>query len=262
MIQFRDLRASLQGPRKSADAWYGKWVIRRISIYVTWTLAQLGLGPNQVTLLSLVFAFIGVASLTFGNFAVAILGINLWYLFDHVDGEMARLRNEISLSGTFFDTVINFLIQPFTFICLGIGLAERTGWSTLYYGVIAALGSLMLLAIPMTEEAVLFNESIKKRHTYQRTNAQGSDGIQKRDFFRKGYGLLHTFVTYPFFLFVMTFGYLLLFILSRNLLPRFTFLYWILILYALLVTFIWVSQLFYKIYFRTLDRYWKPISGT
>lgn len=261
MIPFKELRASLQTPRKTADAWYGKWVIRRISIYITWLFARLGFGPNQTTFLSLVCALIGIFNFTQGNFAIGVLGINLWYLLDHVDGEIARLRNDTSLAGTFFDTVINFLIQPFTFLGLCVGLGPRTGWEALYWGMIAALGSLMLLAIPMTEEAVLFNESIKRKVTYQKNGHRNSSKAKDRDFFRRGYGLIHTLVTYPCVLLIMTTGYLVFLILTNNSLHQAIFLYRLLIVYACVVTFIWVSQLFYKVYFRTLDRYWKPISG-
>lgn len=262
MIRFRDLRVSLQGPRKTADAWYGKWVIRRVSIYVTWFLAQLGLRANHVTLLSLMFALIGIANLAYGNFTIGILGLNFWYLLDHVDGEMARLRNESSLSGTFFDTVINFLIQPFTFLGLCVGLVQETGWQTLFWGLVAASGSLMLLAIPMTEEAVLFNESIKRRVVYQRVAGQNSAGTQKRGLFRRGYRLLHTSVTYPSVLLIMTVGYLMPAILMNDPLHRFVFFYRFLIVYAFAVTAVWVTQLFYKVYFRVLDRSWKSASGT
>lgn len=261
MVQFRELRTSLQGPRKMADAWYGKWVIRRISIYITWLFARLGLGPNRVTFLSLVFGLIGIASLAKGHFTIGILGLNLWYLLDHVDGEMARLRNDMSLAGTFFDTVINFLIQPFTFLGLCVGLGPQTEWKTLYWGIVAAIGSLMLLAIPMTEEAVLFNESIKKKIAYEK-NASHSSEAKGRSVLRRGYSLLHTFITYPFVLLTMTVGYLGLLIFTDHILYHTIFFYRFLIVYACLVTAVWIPQLFYKVYFRTLDCCWKPISRT
>lgn len=261
-MQFRELRAMLQAPRKTADTWYGKWVMRRISIYITWAFSLLGLRPNHVTFLSLVFALIGIKNLMWSNLAIGILGLNLWYLFDHVDGEIARLRKETSLSGTFFDTVINFLVQPFTFLGLAVGLVPQTGWGTLYWGFVAAMGSLMLLAIPMTEESILFNESTKQKFVYQKMGAVSSLEIQGQNLFRKSYRFTHTLVTYPYVLFLMTFGYLVLLFLNRDFLRQSVFFYRFLIVYAFVVTLIWVSQLFYKVYFRTLDRFWKSESGT
>ena len=261
MIPFRDFRNSLQNPRKTADAWYGKWIMRRVSIYVTWLFVRLGLGPNLVTFLSLLFALMGIASLAAGKFGIGILALNFWYLLDHVDGELARLRNVSSLSGTFFDTVINFLVQPFTFLGWSIGLAPQMGWQTLFWGMAAASGSLMLMAIPMTEEAVLFNQSIKTKVTFQRSAAPNSLGIEKeRSIFRRIYGFIHTLVTYPWVLVFMTLECLIFLIIKNNSLV-YVFSYRFLILYAFLATVVWISQLVYKVYFQTLDRSWKPVSG-
>lgn len=258
-MSFRELRITLQAPRKTADTLYGKWVMRRFSIYLTYFFSLMGLKPNQVTLISFVFGFVGIAGITQGNFVQGLLGLNLWYLFDHVDGEMARLRQETSLSGTFFDTIINFLIQPTTFFGLAVAIVgqTQTGWELLYWGLAAAVGSLMLLAIPMTEEAILFNESIKKKISFEKMSTQRSEREQRWSLFRKSYSLVHTTVTYPYVLCVMTLGYIMFALLGNPI----NFLCWFLIVYTVLVTLIWISQLVYKIHFRTLDRNWKPISG-
>ena len=232
---------------------------RRLSIYVTWFFAHLGLGANQVTLLSLVFALIGIVNLALGHFAVGILAINIWYTLDHVDGELARLRKSSSLGGTFFDTVINFLIQPFTFLGWCFGLIPYAGTEILLWGTLAALGSLMLIAIPITEEAVLFNEVRKTGTIFQKTSQLGYSGIEKRGLVKKVYTLIHTFATFPSILCILTIGYFLVLVLNHD--PEFHihFLYRLLMVDAFLLTAIWILELVYKIYFHPLDGRWKSI---
>ncbi len=259
MIPFREFRTLLQKPRQSADAWYGKWMARRLSIYVTWFFAHLGLGANQATLLSLVFALIGIASLALGHFALGILSINVWYVLDHVDGELARLRKSSSLGGTFFDTVINFLIQPFTFLGWCFGLIPYFGNEVLLWGALAASGSLMLIAIPITEEAVLFNEVRKTGATFQKTGKSGSSGIEKQNLVKKMYTLIHTFATFPSILCILTVGYFLLLIFTRDSEFHIYFLHRLLMIDAFLVTAIWILELVYKIYFQPLDGRWKSV---
>lgn len=160
MEKISSLRERLQGPRRPYDTLYGRFVMRRFSIYLTVLFSKLGMSPKGVTLLSVICGLSGVWMLFAGHWFYGILLVNGWYLLDHSDGELARLQTKSSLGGLYFDTIANALIPPLTFVALGADLARRTGdlfWALT--GFAAGLGYEMLLIIPFCEAAVLLQWS-------------------------------------------------------------------------------------------------------
>jgi len=120
-FSIKELRRLSQEPSRTHDRWYGKLVGRRISIYFTRILLPLGVTPNQVTLLSISFGVVGSILLAFNRVGLSLLGVlllQLWFIFDCVDGELARIRDQSSINGLFLDLVGHCVVDPLTFICL------------------------------------------------------------------------------------------------------------------------------------------------
>lgn len=95
---------------------------RRVSIYITWLIVKYTkISANQVTIWQLVVSLIGLGFLCFANPWIGLSGallLHLGYIFDNVDGEVARYRKTQSINGMFLDFVNHEIIIPMTFGCL------------------------------------------------------------------------------------------------------------------------------------------------
>ncbi|KQL57047.1 CDP-alcohol phosphatidyltransferase family protein [Shouchella oshimensis] len=139
----KKLRAKCQKPTVVEEP-FARFFLRRISIYFTIIFNKLGLTPNFVSFLSLLFFFLCGFTLIEGSplaLFISFICYVLGYLFDCVDGEMARLRKITSQKGAFLDNIIrgNTVIISFAVILsivylwgvvpLGIGLLLYTGFT-------------------------------------------------------------------------------------------------------------------------------------
>lgn len=102
--------------------WWATLFARRVSIYVTWFIIKYTkISANQVTICQLITSLAGLASLCFANVWIAFTGtilLHLGYIFDNVDGEVARYRKAMSINGMFLDFVNHEIIIPMIFGCL------------------------------------------------------------------------------------------------------------------------------------------------
>lgn len=121
---------------------------RRIAEMVVRPLAAIGVTPNMATLIGLILNTITAVILATG--ALRLGGAMLLFagLFDMVDGALARVRNQKTTFGAFFDSTLDRYSEGIVF--LGIILyvnslpasTEKTWTLALTY--LAALGSLMV----------------------------------------------------------------------------------------------------------------------
>ncbi len=121
---------------------------RRIAEYVVRPLAALGLTPNMATVIGLLLnalaaAILAAGQLRWGGVALLIAG-----LFDMVDGALARVRNQKTTFGAFFDSTIDRYSEGLTLLGV-IVYALRQPPSTIHdweiaLAYLAALGSLMV----------------------------------------------------------------------------------------------------------------------
>jgi len=119
----KELKATIQPDPKKETVWYAKYIIRKISIYFTWILLHTPLTANQATLIQMVLGIAGAVLLAFGGYQwslLALLLIQLGYVFDCVDGEIARYRKKSSVNGIFLDSLNHSIVIPFIFLGLVI----------------------------------------------------------------------------------------------------------------------------------------------
>lgn len=129
----------------------GNWMVRHIerplALYVTWFLVKTPVSANQVTLASIGVAFLG--SLLFipaspWSFLTGVIFFHIWYLLDHVDGQVARYRKSESLSGVYFDFLSHYLVNAFFFFALGTrAYFEQGSGLFLFLTFTAGIGSMM-----------------------------------------------------------------------------------------------------------------------
>lgn len=108
----------------SENVWTYK-VIRPLSCYPTWACIKLGITANQVTLFNFLVGLSGCILLSMGTYIPMVLGallININYLLDRVDGNIAKTTNTITKTGQLLDTFSDYLIELLIPVCLGIGL--------------------------------------------------------------------------------------------------------------------------------------------
>lgn len=126
-ITINDIRSKLPQEKRRLDRdnpWL-YFVMRPISFYPTWLFLKLGISANQTTYIGLIIGVIGCVFLAFGSYWAAIVGavlINIGYLFDVVDGNVARYTNSCSKYGQYIDGMATYITVPLTFIAVGIGV--------------------------------------------------------------------------------------------------------------------------------------------
>ena len=130
--------------------WISNIFWRPVSVYVTWFLIRLGVGPNPVTFVGVILAVASSLILLEPSTVVYLISValmQLFFLLDHVDGELARFRahhlgHSWDQSGRYFDVLTHYFQGPTLYYCLGAGLGATDGsrwWFLL--GTIAAVGS-------------------------------------------------------------------------------------------------------------------------
>jgi phosphatidylglycerophosphate synthase len=140
-LSLRERRVIAQPPEYSPSPTDG--VYRFFSIFLSVPLARLGATPNAITVGWAVVGMLGVACLLAETWTVRVLGallLELSYLLDFVDGEVARLSDRRSRRGGFLDLLGHGVIK--TSLPLGAGAAATalTGASSfLLAGAVGAI---------------------------------------------------------------------------------------------------------------------------
>lgn len=129
---------------------YSTVFARKISIYLTKLLLHTSITANQTTLLLVFIGILAGIFLTYGQEWYTLIGallLQLWYIFDHVDGEIARYRGTESITGKYLDLLSHYTIHPYVFICITFGIYNVFHDITVFiFGFSAAL-SIMFIDI-------------------------------------------------------------------------------------------------------------------
>jgi CDP-diacylglycerol--glycerol-3-phosphate 3-phosphatidyltransferase len=111
-------------------------------------LAALGLTPNMATFLGFLFSCVTAVVLATGNLRIGAVMILLSGAFDMVDGALARVRNQKTTFGAFFDSTLDryseavVLLGLIVFALNAPTLPQRNWIIVLAY--VAGIGSLMV----------------------------------------------------------------------------------------------------------------------
>ena len=95
-------------------------IASRIALF----LSKTNITPNQITMLNLTFSITASFLFLFGTNIYLIIGaflILFSYIFDLVDGKLARLKKMESKLGMFLDSIIDRISISSIIICLSIG---------------------------------------------------------------------------------------------------------------------------------------------
>ena len=132
------LRRNLYRP---SDGPISTYINRPVSTRISMALWRSApwLKPNHVTVFSFLLGVAAAALFAFGFLVAGGLMAQFSSIIDGVDGELARLRKEVTRFGGFFDTVLDRFAD--IAIVLALGISATAFLSTLYAVLIASLAA-------------------------------------------------------------------------------------------------------------------------
>ncbi len=164
-----DLRRIYRDSLKSADSWFNLYVARPPAAVVVYALRGTRTTPNQVTLMSLVIMLGAAAALLampgwLGLWAGVLL-VELSYVFDCADGQLARLTGRTSPIGAELDFLMDEL-KAYLLVAAVAGrlyLHDGAGLSALWVG----LATLVTVAT-----AISLTKFVRSREYAEATGAE------------------------------------------------------------------------------------------
>ncbi len=244
-VKLSDVRAFKHriNPEERQGA-YGLYFIRPFSIYFTFLALRLGLSANLITVLQTMVGLVGAACLAFREDAIVVSGLfllQLGFVLDNVDGEVARIRNQASLTGKYLDTIGHEFVIPSIFFFLGVGTFLREGGiEAVVFGFLAGLFSLRLDISTMYHEACQVIEKGQNRLFEYYATLRGEQAEHGNLYRKKNESsplrIIYAMFAYPAVMNIITALLLLDMILRSTLLPQGAgFAYWFLMIYGVLV---------------------------
>jgi len=116
---------------KLIDAWWTVKLIDPIAIRLTYFFANYtGFTPNQITLFSLIFGLVSTYFFLKGDYPNLVLGavaMELSFVFDCVDGKIARLKKTETQFGAYWDFIQDRLVQFAALFALILSQYQITG---------------------------------------------------------------------------------------------------------------------------------------
>ncbi len=115
----------------------------KIAYQLIYPLRNTFITPNHLTSLRLLFGVFAGIFFAIGEYKYSNIGAFCFVIsnfLDHADGELARLKNEMSLKGHAYDLISDALVNIFLFLGIGIGLMQTNlGVYACVMGIIAGL---------------------------------------------------------------------------------------------------------------------------
>ena len=180
---------------------YPRYVTHKISIRIVKLLLHSSITPNQITLLSIVVGII--SSIMFITaipiyFFMGALILELYYIIDAVDGQLARYKKLSSMTGGYFDYVSNYIVHPCVFFCIGLGLLRHSGDIIPIVFAFSASVSVSLISVFSECKYNVFVSAIKKASSVKvkKVTDEGKSEV-KLSSPRYLFSLLHKLCTYP-----------------------------------------------------------------
>lgn len=182
---------------RSWNIWYARAVTHQLSVRLVGRLAKTPITPNHVTLIATTLGVLAALIFSGGSPIALLIGacvLELYYVFDAVDGQLARLRGQASLTGAYFDWVTNYLVHPAVFLGLGWGQFVAYGDEIdLLAGAVAAVGIVSVSLVTLCEERLRLQVAASSRRRDDAEVEEPGTG----DPLKQAFVLLHGLCTYP-----------------------------------------------------------------
>lgn len=149
---------------------------QRLARVLVRPLIPTGLTPNQMTTITVVFAFAGAALIAIGRAPHIHWGAGLFALarfLDHFDGELARQTGRTSRFGYYYDYVAG--ASSYAALFIGLGIAFRDGWLGGWSVVLGAVGAVSAFG------SMVMSLDIDRRAGQGTANYPGFAGFELED---------------------------------------------------------------------------------
>ena len=161
-----ELQRRCQKPdHRQVGNWMARHVSRPAALRITRVVAPSGVSANAVTLAAWGCGAAAACTLAWGTIwgwvAAAVL-LQVWYLLDHVDGQLARLRGVASLDGVQLDYLMHHTINLLVPLGMGAGLFVQTAeplWAVA--GLVCGV-SLLLITLQHDARYKAFIQRLKR----------------------------------------------------------------------------------------------------
>ncbi len=165
--------------KRHPSSWYHIF-IRKFSIYFTWIFLRVGINATQVTALWGILGIIACIFLAYGNYHNSVIGgllLQLGFILDHVDGEIARYKKTFSPKGVLLDTTVEQILYPLVFISIAINVYRSTDHHI--YLILGASSAFFYSLIFNMQFALLYVEQERKRAVQQKFRDMGEHEKEK-----------------------------------------------------------------------------------
>ena len=129
-IRVDELQRRCQKPdHRRVGNWFARRVSRPAALRITYVVAPWGLSANMATLWAWACGVAAAVMFGWGTlwaWVTAAALVQLWYLLDHVDGQLARLRGTASLDGVQLDYLMHHTVNLLVPLGVGFGLFIRS----------------------------------------------------------------------------------------------------------------------------------------
>ena len=139
---------------------------RYISIYITKLFLYTPITPNQITLLGALIYMAGATLFISGSPLMIIIGglvVRVAYLFDYVDGNVARYRGKASPEGDFLDSLVWSIPPVFLFIFLAFGIYQNFPNILVFFiGCAAVMSFLVRNFVDVAQNSILLQMILRQ----------------------------------------------------------------------------------------------------
>jgi CDP-L-myo-inositol myo-inositolphosphotransferase len=155
-----------------------RYIIRKISGFITGFLIRTPVTPNQVTIISLILGLIAGVFFSFGGHTHTITAGLLFFLcvvFDQCDGEVARIKHMESEFGRAFDIIVDSIVNAVIVAGITLALYKTSG-----SGFIIIIGLLAITGISISILLATYFGHENKKDTGTKAIL---DKLNNKDFF-------------------------------------------------------------------------------
>jgi len=98
---------------------------QQIAFYITTLLVKTKITPNNITILSLLTGLLSAFSLYMGYLYLAIFLLNISFIFDCIDGQIARVKKLHSEFGMWLDNITDRVVENIILIAMFFALLDN-----------------------------------------------------------------------------------------------------------------------------------------
>jgi phosphatidylglycerophosphate synthase len=256
-----ELKVITSKPGGERGNWMVRHITRNIAIYFTWLILHTPISANGVSVISLALSLVGGLFFICGTplfYLLGVLAFHLWYIFDHVDGQVARYKKQTNVTGIFFDYFTHYIVNICIFLSLGIGLYRASlNFNYLILGIIASYSFVLLNLIFDSRNKAFVTQLIRQDskfivNTKRIYNESPKSDISLKLTAKTFFTILHKSCEVHIIINVLTFAALINVTLYR--VRGYDFLILPLAYYAFVLTLVWVLKFAYSILNKTIDR--------